>query len=516
MSRIDERLPAIVARMDALVSSGVADLLGRDAAFARAIHEAKEHHYRADIGGKPSPYAAVLVHQLATAMQHGTAKPRRRTPKQNYPHQLEARYGDAIVAIVGKIRTAYEPLLSEIPKLLARAQASRGDDAGAEPTSIAEDVTGARMMFRDANEERTFAGLPIVIENPVGSFRSWIDSNGVSGFTLMKFAYGYIAGTLGQDGDALDVYLGAHPESPWVYIVNQNHKTGGHDEQKVMLGFLSADQAKHAYLAQYDDPSFFGSMTTMSLADFTAAARDASTGAPIAPRLDAPSELELAKRLLDEAGVKSGVIRSDIEDLAGYFAKETSKAQRAQLAKQLSSALGIDVLPDESFVPELIEYFTHENATLISGIPEVLHREVANLTARAFTKRMDPETFAQHLAKRFDVAESRARFIARDQLGKLWGQLNAVRQRGIGVTKFIWSTMGDERVRPMHEDLEGKKCDYDNPPVVNPAGDRLLPGEDYNCRCDAIPDLSDIVAKARGMVSSGRKYQFPSDFAAGR
>jgi hypothetical protein len=41
-----------------------------------------------------------------------------------------------------------------------------------------------------------------------------------------------------------------------------------YDEDKVMLGWSSADAAKAAYLAQYDDPRFFGGMSVFTADDF--------------------------------------------------------------------------------------------------------------------------------------------------------------------------------------------------------------------------------------------------------
>jgi hypothetical protein len=41
-----------------------------------------------------------------------------------------------------------------------------------------------------------------------------------------------------------------------------------YDEDKVMLGFSSAGLAKQAYLAHYDQPAFFGGMSTMAMDQF--------------------------------------------------------------------------------------------------------------------------------------------------------------------------------------------------------------------------------------------------------
>ncbi len=45
------------------------------------------------------------------------------------------------------------------------------------------------------------------------------------------------------------------------------------------------------------------------------------------------------------------------------------------------------------------------------------------------------------------ISNSRAKLLARDQVGKLNGRLTQRRQQDIGVEMYIWSTSRDERMR---------------------------------------------------------------------
>ncbi len=119
-------------------------------------------------------------------------------------------------------------------------------------------------------DRRYFRGLDIAIENKKGSTRKGINDDGTSWKTLMKFDYGYIRKTESpNDGERVDVYLGPDESSDKAFIVNQNNPfTGKFDEQKAMLCFSSADEAKKAYLSQYDNPKFFGSMKEMPFDEF--------------------------------------------------------------------------------------------------------------------------------------------------------------------------------------------------------------------------------------------------------
>ena len=97
-----------------------------------------------------------------------------------------------------------------------------------------------------------YHGLKILIENPCHSYRKGIDQNGKAWACQMQAHYGYIANTLGKDGDELDVFFGVYPESDTVFIINQQDKDGNFDEHKIMLGFLNEANAKMTYQLSYD------------------------------------------------------------------------------------------------------------------------------------------------------------------------------------------------------------------------------------------------------------------------
>ncbi|WP_440429177.1 LPD38 domain-containing protein [Phocaeicola plebeius] len=97
-------------------------------------------------------------------------------------------------------------------------------------------------------------GFDITIESPKGSVRSGKDSDGKEWSVTMNNDYGYIRGTEGVDGDHIDVFLSDNPEQGNVYVIDQvNQKTGEYDESKVMYGFNSLEEAKDAYLSNFEE-----------------------------------------------------------------------------------------------------------------------------------------------------------------------------------------------------------------------------------------------------------------------
>jgi SPP1 gp7 family putative phage head morphogenesis protein len=207
---------------------------------------------------------------------------------------------------------------------------------------------------------------------------------------------------------------------------------------------------------------------------------------------DESSEGARASRLIQQAQehMRAAIQPRAIEQLAGKFADRTQRWQGEQLRNQARAALGADVFISDRKVPTLVDHFVAENVALIRAVPEEVAAGVAKLATRAFSTGMPHPELAKHIEERFQVGESRARLIARDQVGKLAGQVNAARQQALGITRFTWRTVGDERVRPEHEDLDGQEFSYDDPP------DEGLPGEPVQCRCSAEPIFDDILSAA--------------------
>ena len=95
-------------------------------------------------------------------------------------------------------------------------------------------------------------GFEITLENPKGGTRSGVDKNGKKWSITMNNDYGYIRGTEAVDGDHIDVFLSDNPTEGRVFVVDQSNEDGTFDESKVMYGFNSLDEARDAYLSNYE------------------------------------------------------------------------------------------------------------------------------------------------------------------------------------------------------------------------------------------------------------------------
>lgn len=116
----------------------------------------------------------------------------------------------------------------------------------------------------------THQGLPLAIENRVGSVRKGVDKDGKKWRTIFRHPYGYIKGTEGNDGEEIDAYVGPNGNATHAFVVHQRRLDNGkHDEDKVMLGFDSKGEARAAYLEHYNKvgPKLLGPISTLTVAE---------------------------------------------------------------------------------------------------------------------------------------------------------------------------------------------------------------------------------------------------------
>lgn len=136
-----------------------------------------------------------------------------------------------------------------------------------------------------------------------------------------------------------------------------------------------------------------------------------------------------------------------------------------------------------------------ENVALIRSIQQDYHKDIEGIVSRSFLKGRDLSTMADEIKKRGSVTTRRAALIARDQSNKATAQMNAARQKDLGLVYAVWihSSAGKE---PRHNHVKaGREQWVFNTQEGIDFGDsfgHVLPGEAINCRCTSrtiIPAL---------------------------
>jgi SPP1 gp7 family putative phage head morphogenesis protein len=189
-------------------------------------------------------------------------------------------------------------------------------------------------------------------------------------------------------------------------------------------------------------------------------------------RFDAELFTASFEELVDRSGLKS-------------FLAELGRKQSSQVGNYVGRIVRTPARPRN--IEQLIEAFRDDNVKLIKGIGTEQAEKLKTELRLAHSGNIRHEQLAEHVQRVLDVGESRARLIARDQTLKFNSSLQQAHQTAAGIDSYMWLTVGDGAVRPEHAALNGKVFRWDAPPIID--GEPLNPGEDIQCRCQAVPQI---------------------------
>lgn len=122
-------------------------------------------------------------------------------------------------------------------------------DIGEKFASTYSTQNGLLKLANDPIKEKIeVSGVPVWLEWKSGETREYKGKGGKIAFSkLMKHHYGYIPNTMDADGEELDAYVGPNRSSNTAWVIKQLKKDGSFDENKVMMGFASKEDAKSSY-----------------------------------------------------------------------------------------------------------------------------------------------------------------------------------------------------------------------------------------------------------------------------
>ena len=201
---------------------------------------------------------------------------------------------------------------------------------------------------------------------------------------------------------------------------------------------------------------------------------------------DAPAWLNrLTQKFADVADKVGKVSQGIAEKVTNKQANATDK----QLADQIKSMSGVDItgVMKTGALTDAVNTAITANVQLIKSIPTQYQQRLEAIILTGLQDGRGYKWIDDEIKLLGQSTDKRARVIARDQIGKLNGRFNELRQQSLGITHYFWSTSNDERVRARHRRWDGDRIAWDNPP---PDGH---PGQPIQCRCTPIPDLDNLL-----------------------
>ncbi len=175
---------------------------------------------------------------------------------------------------------------------------------------------------------------------------------------------------------------------------------------------------------------------------------------------------------------QSGLDRGEIDRLAARAFPANGEINRTAFRESMRRALGVDVITGDAALQTSMRVWEAENIALIKSIPEQAVSRLQGQVTEAVRRGQTVADLRKLIVEEFGVTDRRAQLIARDQIGKLNGQLTQTRQQDIGIDEYKWRGILDARERPEHVAREGQTYAWGKPPSDGHPGQpiRCFPG----------------------------------------
>ena len=191
--------------------------------------------------------------------------------------------------------------------------------------------------------------------------------------------------------------------------------------------------------------------------------------------------------------------------MASRIVNTANNVNRQRFDKKAGQMFGIDLkgalASSGKAVQDQLDIDRQLNASLIKSVATEFKQEIADTIMTNVQEGQRSTNLITQIKERYNVSQSRAKLIARDQTSKLNGSLVKARAQALGSKTYVWSCVSDERSRDSHKVMDGKLCKIGDDTVYSDdngvtwkkrsaiKGYIGEPTSDYNCRCAMLPVL---------------------------
>ena len=176
-----------------------------------------------------------------------------------------------------------------------------------------------------------------------------------------------------------------------------------------------------------------------------------------------------------------------IDDLAFRIMGRMDRETRNEFYGAIENVVGIS--SKELIATEGLKFTTNalilETSQWIKKLrDETIEMYTAN-SLRIMAQGGDLDEVINELIEMGGKRVDHARFTAINQIQNFNAVSQKIRAENLGITKAIWRTSQDERVRRCHEVRDGKEFDLKEGLYSSCDNQSIIPGVDYQCRCVA-------------------------------
>lgn len=212
----------------------------------------------------------------------------------------------------------------------------------------------------------------------------------------------------------------------------------------------------------------------------------------IIPVYQLERQQEATRRRLHDADESTfSALRALVAQLTGVTNTTVQRILRLEsqrhtenFMKTAKKALGVDLraVVQQEDLEDYLRAAAARNTSLITSLSADTVKRVEQAVLQAGINGDSVQKLKSVLTQQMGIVDRRAQLIARDQTAKLNSDLNRIRQQQAGIDDYQWMTSHDERVRPLHQSIDGKVYEWGKP---TGAEDGLPPGQPIQCRCVA-------------------------------
>lgn len=198
----------------------------------------------------------------------------------------------------------------------------------------------------------------------------------------------------------------------------------------------------------------------------------------------------------------------------GETADEAMAFGEKEFSKMLEKGIHVNLPTSADWWEDMKKSWAEDNYTLITSNAKNYVSKINTLTEQAIVNGLSPGKLKEQIMKATEgLSEKHCKLLARDQMGKLNGQITQAQMEEVGLDLYVWSTAYDDRVRDSHAVMEGLLCRWDDASVcsydngktwVERPSDavQLHPGQDIQCRCVGLAFYPELVSEIEDVPMS--------------
>lgn len=194
----------------------------------------------------------------------------------------------------------------------------------------------------------------------------------------------------------------------------------------------------------------------------------------------------------------------------GKTAEETIKFSEKEFEKMLEKGIHINVPITAEWWDKMKTSWMEYNYELIVSNAKNYVSKINIIVEQGVVNGQSVQKVKEEIFKATQsLSNKHCKLLARDQIGKLTGQVEQAQMQEIGLELYVWDTSMDDRVRESHALMQGLLCRWDDASVCSYDGGKtweprpagaidLHPGQDIQCRCSALSYYPELISEVEG------------------